>query len=300
MSALINNIIKTTMNFSIIIPHKNIPDLLDRCLNSIPIRNDLEIIIVDDNSDTSIIDLKKFPGLTRPDVSIIFNTNGLGGGAARNIGINASKGKWLLFADADDTYTDSLNEFLDKHIDSPSDIVYFKANVISSNGRKISNMNMYIDAYLNGTGNLDDIMYGAWEPWNKLIKRSIIIDNNISYDEISSSNDKMFSLYLARCVSNIEVSDKILYNYILREGSVSHSHKSNRFENSFNTIIRQNSLYHQVGYKRKIFMPLFFIKNAKYIKFSTILKYWEYIKEYRANPFEGFITYLLFHFFKRL
>ena len=37
-----------TINFSIIIPTKNIPDLLQRCLESIPQRSDIEIIVVDD------------------------------------------------------------------------------------------------------------------------------------------------------------------------------------------------------------------------------------------------------------
>jgi len=36
--------------FSIIIPHKNIPDLLMRCLKSIPVSEDIQLIVVDDNS----------------------------------------------------------------------------------------------------------------------------------------------------------------------------------------------------------------------------------------------------------
>ena len=39
------------MNYSIIIPHHNTPDLLQRLLHSIPQRDDLEVIIVDDNGD---------------------------------------------------------------------------------------------------------------------------------------------------------------------------------------------------------------------------------------------------------
>ena len=39
------------ISYSIIIPHKNTPSLLQRCLDSIPQRSDIEIIIVDDNSD---------------------------------------------------------------------------------------------------------------------------------------------------------------------------------------------------------------------------------------------------------
>ena len=38
------------INYSIIIPHKNIPNLLQRCLDSIPNREDVQIIVVDDNS----------------------------------------------------------------------------------------------------------------------------------------------------------------------------------------------------------------------------------------------------------
>lgn len=40
-----------TPRYSIIIPHHNIPDLLQRCLSSIPQRNDLQVIVIDDKSD---------------------------------------------------------------------------------------------------------------------------------------------------------------------------------------------------------------------------------------------------------
>ena len=38
-------------NYSFIIPHKNCPDLLQRCVDSIPERDDVQVIVVDDNSD---------------------------------------------------------------------------------------------------------------------------------------------------------------------------------------------------------------------------------------------------------
>lgn len=43
--------------YSIIIPHYNIPELLQRCLDSIPERDDVQVIVVDDNSDSSKVDL---------------------------------------------------------------------------------------------------------------------------------------------------------------------------------------------------------------------------------------------------
>ena len=60
------------INYSIIIPHKNIPNLLQRCLDSIPNREDVQIIVVDDNSDPNIVDFDKFPGLNRSNVEVIF------------------------------------------------------------------------------------------------------------------------------------------------------------------------------------------------------------------------------------
>ena len=51
--------------YSIIIPHKNIPVLLQRCLDSIPIRDDIQIVIVDDNSSSEIVDFDNFPGMQR-------------------------------------------------------------------------------------------------------------------------------------------------------------------------------------------------------------------------------------------
>ena len=57
-----------TINFSIIIPTKNIPDLLQRCLESIPQRSDIEIIVVDDNSDREIVDVKNYPGTNNQQV----------------------------------------------------------------------------------------------------------------------------------------------------------------------------------------------------------------------------------------
>ena len=66
--------------------HKNIPNLLQRCLDSIPNREDVQIIVVDDNSDPNIVDFDKFPGLNRSNVEVIFTKEGKGAGYARNTG----------------------------------------------------------------------------------------------------------------------------------------------------------------------------------------------------------------------
>ena len=110
------------INYSIIIPHKNTPKLLQRCLNSIPVRNDVQIIIVDDNSDPEIVDFKQFPGLNNPNTEVIFTKEGKGAGYARNTGLSKAVGKWTLFADSDDFYNYCINDIMDEYNLSINDI----------------------------------------------------------------------------------------------------------------------------------------------------------------------------------
>ena len=120
------------MNYSIIIPHKNTPDLLERCINSIPVRKDLEIIIVDDNSSENIVDFDNFPGLNIENTTVIFNKAGKGAGNARNIALPRAKGRYIIFADADDFFHKCFNDILDDYCNKNLDVVYFNANSVNS------------------------------------------------------------------------------------------------------------------------------------------------------------------------
>ena len=58
-------------SFSIIIPHKGILDLLMRCLRSIPVSEDIQVIVVDDNSSDADTYLDTYPELSRPLFKVI-------------------------------------------------------------------------------------------------------------------------------------------------------------------------------------------------------------------------------------
>ena len=110
------------INYTIIIPHYNCPDLLNRLLDSIPQRMDLEIIVIDDNSF-----LDKRPKVCRNDVKVIQlqAEESKGAGYARNVGIKHAVGEWLLFADSDDYYMNNFVNKLDDFKDSKYDIIFF-------------------------------------------------------------------------------------------------------------------------------------------------------------------------------
>ena len=84
--------------FSVVIPHHNIPLLLQRCLDSIPDTPDIQVIVVDDNSSDSVVDFSKFPGKDRKHTTVILDKAGGGAGHARNVGLEHAIGKWLVFA----------------------------------------------------------------------------------------------------------------------------------------------------------------------------------------------------------
>ena len=214
------------MNYSIIIPHHNTPDLLQRLLHSIPQRDDLEVIIVDDNSDDKIVDFENFPGVDRPNTKVIFDKKGGGGGYARNIGLSYAKGKWIIFADADDFFNYCFNSVLDDYVDSAADVIFCKNNSLNecfyTTSYRTINLNNFIDSFISG-GKQDDInlRYVWGEPVCKIVRRNIIEDNNIRFEETAIHNDTRYSYLVGYYAKTICVDVRAIYCVMNRVGSVS-------------------------------------------------------------------------------
>ena len=123
-----NNII-----YSIIIPHYNVPLLLNRCLKSIPNRPDVQVIVVDDLSPDREKYNEIIPELKRKNVELYVVDEKKRGGHARNIGIEHAKGKWLLFADSDDYFNYCIDDIFDEYADTDYDCVFFNATILDTN-----------------------------------------------------------------------------------------------------------------------------------------------------------------------
>ena len=131
--------------FSIIIPHFDIPDLLMRCLKSIPVSKDIQVIVVDDNSPDADTYLERYPELSRPYLEFLSAPKNGGAGYARNIGLDHANGKWLLFADADDFFVEDMYDIISSNADSEADVIYFKKeSVLSENIIQKTDRDVYI------------------------------------------------------------------------------------------------------------------------------------------------------------
>ena len=201
--------------FSIIIPHKEIPDLLMRCLQSIPVSEDIQVIVVDDNSADADTYLERYPELSRPYLEFIRTTKGGGAGYARNVGLEHAKGKWLMFADADDFYVEDMYDIICSYVDSDADAIYFKKKSVLSEDISIitercSHVNKNIDNFLSN-GDEWPIRAQMYVPWGKMVKRDVMVKHDIRFDEVMYADDAYCSLQIGYYARTIQVVNRVLY-----------------------------------------------------------------------------------------
>lgn len=245
------------INYTIIIPHKNIPDLLRRCLNSIPRRDDIQIIVVDDNSDPEKVDFEHFPGVGEKCVEVYFTKEGKGAGYARNVGLKHAKGKWLLFADADDFFEDNFVVSLDKHCMSSFDVIYFNSRDVDADSLEELSLDGFIQKYFSRQITKKMLPFYMVVPWGKLIKRDLIEKNKIYFEEISASNDVLFSYQIGCHTKNVEISSDIIYNYLLkRKGSLTSELSEDVFIIRFKAMINGNIYLKKHGFSLFTFSPI--------------------------------------------
>lgn len=203
------------INYSIIIPHKNTPDLLQYCLDSIPVRDDVQVIVVDDNSDSDKVDFEHFPQWKGEDYEYYLTKKSGGTGFAENVGIGYAKGKWLVFVGADDYLLSSASEIFDEEKDTEADMVYFRPTAVSledrsSFSKRADQYNYIIDRYL-ASGDEMELRCRYFSICGRLIRREMIMEKDIRFDEIRYSNDNLFAVKIGVCAGKIEVRDKKLY-----------------------------------------------------------------------------------------
>lgn len=215
---------KTT--YSIIIPHYNLPDLLARCLKSIPIRDDMQIIVVDDlSSEENRARLNEMQDAFA-NVQFVFREKNGGGGAARNRGLDEAKGEYVLFADADDYFCEGFEKLLDEYAAQQSDITYFNAKFVDTvtgePAKQPNHVEEIIGMYKRNSAKGEKLLrYYFGEPWCKMVRRTIIEENNIRFEETKIHNDTRFSYLVGFYAKKMAVCERPIYNYTFREGSVS-------------------------------------------------------------------------------
>lgn len=110
----------STIKVSVIVTNYNTSEYIEKCLESILSQSyqNIECIVVDDAStDNSIEIISKFP------VTLIQHSENKGSGKARQTGIDASTGDFIMFVDSDDYISQGFVEELMSSVKDGIDIV---------------------------------------------------------------------------------------------------------------------------------------------------------------------------------
>lgn len=179
------------MNYeiSVVVPVYKVRDRIIRTLESLEAQTfkDFEVLFVDDGSPDDSSDFAD-NYLKDSDVAykIIKKKNG-GVSSARNLGIEEAKGEYIMFLDSDD-YIDKnmLKGFYDKILEGNFDVLYCAYVFEESNKKEITN-NMKDLNYgeVSGKEAALGLIYGTTYThiMANLFKRSLLINNNIRFDE---------------------------------------------------------------------------------------------------------------------
>lgn len=253
--------------YSVSIPHYNSPKLLDRMLKSIPERDDIQVIVVDDGSEKENVDDLKL--LQHKNLELIFLEENMGGGYARNVGLQHAKGRWFISVDADDYFSDDAFDVFDKYKDDDIECLGFCVLCVDSETGHVTrelvanhNVREYLKEKNEKTENL--LRYNNLESWNKLVSMNFICKHHIHFENCRINIDVLYSILIGLNADKYLVIPDKLYYFTENPNSITHKKRTIEREFQFYLQVqKRNGFYEAIGLK---YWP-FYRYNILYVPF---------------------------------
>lgn len=224
------------------IPVYNMEQYLPRCMETMLAQTcqDFEILLVDDGSTDGSGPMCDAYAVGYSDfIRVIHKENG-GLSSARNAGIDAAKGEFIIFPDPDDwVEPDYVEKLLEYHRQYDADLV--------CTGYFIDTETVYTPAKqdqlpiaLSGAGAQKALLLppqmGGFA-WNKLYRLDLIRNNGLRFlDDVGITEDLDFAYrYLAFCRTICFAPSARTYHYFQRDGAATRSGFSRRKLDSLHT-----------------------------------------------------------------
>ncbi len=208
---------------SIIVPVYNVRDYLETCVDSLLAQTcpDFELLLIDDGStdgSSRLCDL-----LTEKDsrIRVIHQENrGLGG--ARNTGIDAAQGEWLLLVDSDDTLApETLERTLAAARSTGADLAVFGLRSVDERGNTLRLVKEDLPAGQAFTlEQRPDLLLMAPSAANKLYHRDLFTRSEVRFPPRVWYEDVRTTPKLLTASRGVTAVDYPGYNYLQRKGSI--------------------------------------------------------------------------------
>lgn len=280
---------------SIIVPVYNVENYLNECIESIVNQSyeNIEILLINDGS-TDLSGKMCEEWAKRDNRINVFHQKNKGLSAARNLGIEKSKGEYLIFIDSDDYVDKKIVEQLLYFITCENvDIVMCGFNYIDDVGnlldssiKTIKNESLnYIDIYrkfLLETGWHYDVV------WNKIYKRQIF--NDLQF-EIGCTHEDIYIMHKIYFKSKIYSIKDTLYFYRKREKSITTTAKDiKRSLDLFYAFFNRSKFFKEIKMKD---LYKFYLQKS-YAELRFIIKNF-YTENNKNNIFRAYKNFLFFY-----
>ena len=236
---------------SVIVPCYKVENYLSAMLDSLLAQtlSDFQAVLVDDGSPDRSGEICDAYAAKDSRFTVIHKPNG-GVGAARNDGLAAATGDWVLFCDSDD-YLDpeALEKLVAAGESSDADVVFgdvtlvfedrtqnavfYKNEFVTDDREKIDQLiaaDFYkyycIDPPQGGPA------FGYGGPWNKLVRRSLLTAHGITFDLRVKGifDDILYTAYIFAAAKRVTYVHVPVYNYRQLDSSITHTYKPNLLE----------------------------------------------------------------------
>ena len=207
--------------FTIVIPVFNVIEYLSQCVQSVLLQEfyDYEIVLVDDGSTDGSGEC--CDELARHDNRIqVIHQENQGLSAARNTGICAAGGKYVMFLDSDDYWKDKtvLNKISERLFKTHPDVLCFnfeKTDGITAQGvnfQSIGSMPVGIKAEDSFRYITEHDLWIACA-WNKAIRRELFRDGKLCFRENITSEDIDWCMRLALLAESFDYIEDVIVCY---------------------------------------------------------------------------------------
>lgn len=249
------------MKLSVIVAAYNVENKIIRCLNSIKNQNieDAEFIIVNDGStDNTEKIIKNYIKKSHDKRFKLINKINGGLSDARNYGMKNSKGKYLLFIDADDYLmpnSSSLLNLVNEAEKLKLDLIEFNFNYINKDKKKNIAINLSNSSILTGQNlylrEVKQTNEFWFTVWHFMYKRDLIKENSLKFVENSMAEDNMWTPIVLNYTQKSKFINLNVYCYDYNPKSISHNQK-NLLKRSYDSIYATKYLENNINFDTNV------------------------------------------------
>ena len=219
------------MDVSIIIPVYQVEPYIEACLRSVmrqTFTGELECILIDDGgTDGSMAIVERMLAAYQGPVRfrVLHQPQNAGVSAARNWGIEQASGAFIFFLDSDDELSDDCIALLMARASENPALELVQGNTVSFPVANYENYTVKLRMPEAGSNaQVRDCFYRYHQLlvtcWNKLIKRSVIMENGLRFTGEAVSEDTPWTFSLLKHIRCAGFVEQITYRYRIRQGSL--------------------------------------------------------------------------------